>query len=83
MFVCNNCGEVFDEPATYEECVGEYWGQPAYETWAVCPSCKDEDFTEYDEYERCWAESAYDDQDCEMCPHNYECSGYKGDDEDD
>ena len=28
------------------------------------------------EYERCWATGEYEDQDCELCPHNSECSGY-------
>ena len=42
MIICGECGKRFDEDdiETYEECVGEYWGQPAYETFGICPYCK-------------------------------------------
>ena len=40
--ICLDCGEIFDEDEldSYEECVGEYWGTPAYETFGICPNCQ-------------------------------------------
>lgn len=46
MWKCHECGEEFDEPKYYQECVGEFWGAPAYETWVICPHCKSEDIEE-------------------------------------
>ena len=34
------------------------------------------------EYETCWLTGNYIDQDCELCPHKGECSGYDDEDED-
>lgn len=50
-YICLECGEIFEEPDTYTECVGEYWGQPAYEDFADCPYCHGgfKEFTEDDE----------------------------------
>lgn len=45
-YKCNDCGAEFDEPDSYRECMGECWGQPAYETFYICPVCKSEDFEE-------------------------------------
>jgi hypothetical protein len=39
MFVCLDCGNKFDEPNTYSECMGEFWGTPAYEEFDNCPYC--------------------------------------------
>lgn len=39
MYVCNDCGIKFDEPAQWQESRGEYWGTPAYETTYGCPIC--------------------------------------------
>ena len=44
MYKCNECGEEFDEPVSYPECVGEYWGAPAYQSFYMCPCCKSDDF---------------------------------------
>lgn len=41
-YVCYNCGKSFDEPRYYRECMGEFWGAPAYETFEVCPYCGDD-----------------------------------------
>lgn len=38
-FSCDYCGATFDEPVTIRECIGEYWGVPAYETYTACPCC--------------------------------------------
>lgn len=34
-----------------------------------------------DNYDHCWETGEYDDQDCNFCPYNEECSG-SSDDED-
>ena len=49
MFRCNNCEHNFYEPDTYKECMGEFWGMPAYEEFACCPLCKSDDFEEVNE----------------------------------
>lgn len=36
---CTSCGRVFDDPYDYEECVGEFWGAPAYQRFSECPYC--------------------------------------------
>lgn len=38
-YICLDCGEIFEEPHEYSECMGEFWGQPAYEDFADCPNC--------------------------------------------
>ena len=40
-YYCNNCGRFIEEEDldTREECVGEFWGRPAYEKFDVCPHC--------------------------------------------
>lgn len=49
MLKCNECGNIFDEPKMYRECVGEAWGQPAYQEFSYCPFCDSEDFDDYEE----------------------------------
>lgn len=46
---CLNCEQVFDEEDVVirEECVGEFWGSPAYERRAYCPYCG-EDAIDYE-----------------------------------
>lgn len=39
MFICYECGRVFDEPKGYSESRGEHFGFPAYEDYSGCPSC--------------------------------------------
>ena len=38
---CADCDTYFDEDElkTRQECMGEFWGSPAYETFACCPHC--------------------------------------------
>lgn len=50
MYLCNNCGEVFEEPKTVEE-HHPYGMSYAVEKWSVCPHCKDTDF---DEAKQCY-----------------------------
>lgn len=51
MFRCNYCGKFFDEPDSYKECMGEFWGAPAYEEFSCCPYCKDTNFEKFREPE--------------------------------
>ena len=53
MYRCKECGKTFDEPDSYEENMGEYWGAPAYDTFYICPFCGDEniEFVKYQDLE--------------------------------
>ena len=48
IMICNNCGATFedDEFVTETQCVGECWGQPAYESFSVAPCCGEYDCRE-------------------------------------
>lgn len=46
---CGNCGNEFDEPDIIQECMGEFWGAPAYQTFEVCPYCGEEIIEEEDD----------------------------------
>lgn len=48
-YKCNDCNCEFDEPDSYEEYMGEFWGTPAYETFYRCPYCKSDDYEEVEE----------------------------------
>ena len=52
MYICNECGAVFDEPAVEREV--HFWidGSPL-EEFSVCPECGDTDFTEAFECDGC------------------------------
>lgn len=39
MYICLECGAVFEEPETWEEGRGEFWGFPCSETVSGCPEC--------------------------------------------
>lgn len=52
MYICNNCGEVFETPATHEE-HHPYGMTSVTEYWAVCPRCREADFDEAKQCERC------------------------------
>lgn len=41
MLYCCDCDSCFDASDARErrECVGEFWGAPAYETYMECPYC--------------------------------------------
>ena len=52
MYKCIDCGAVFEEPATWEEYRGEYWGCPCSETMSGCPECRG-DYEEAVECTRC------------------------------
>lgn len=50
MFQCNECESLFYEPDTYRECMGEFWGMPAYEEFGCCPVCKSDNYEEVEEW---------------------------------
>ncbi len=54
MYYCEDCGAEFENPASYEETIGEFWGFPARETFYVCPECGSD---RYDEVENKRGES--------------------------
>lgn len=61
---CWDCGREFDEPGTYKDPRGEYWGVPCWETMPCCPYCESGDFEEIeDEDEDEEEEEEYDDED--------------------
>lgn len=45
---CENCGEVFreEDADTQQECVGDFWGSPAYMYYNACPTCGSTDLEE-------------------------------------
>ena len=70
MYYCNDCKKWFNEPETYTETVGEYWGFPAEEEFACCPHCNSWDFISKEEYEENEDEYEYkeiDDKECINC----------------
>ena len=69
MYKCIECGAIFEEPKTWEEYRGEYWGCPCSETMSGCPECRG-DYEEAVECTRCgeWCfEDELDDGLCEVC----------------
>ena len=52
MYICNNCGEIFEDCKIIEE-HHPYGMGTAAERLAVCPYCKDTNFQEAKECERC------------------------------
>lgn len=50
-YKCNDCEREFDEPESYEEYMGEFWGSPAYETFYYCPFCGSDDYEEVSDEE--------------------------------
>ena len=51
MYYCTNCGRWVEDLKEYRECVGEFWGAPAYETFWCCPHCGSDEVLDRDEYE--------------------------------
>lgn len=47
MFKCCECGCIFEEPKSWQESRGEFWGIPCSETMYGCPNCEG-DFEEVD-----------------------------------
>lgn len=61
MYKCNDCGRVFDEPHTWKESRGEFWGQPCYETLSGCPYCESGDIDEVKGFDFQYDEGENDD----------------------
>ena len=66
MYKCVDCGAVFDEPDTWEESRGEYWGFPCTETVCGCPECRG-DYEEAFECEECGEWFFKDELEDELC----------------
>lgn len=51
MYICTECGHVFEEgeERVESDCLGECHGSPSYEKYRVCPECGGD----YDEAVRC------------------------------
>ena len=47
-YKCFDCGNEFDDPVSFEEYRGEFWGEPAYEWLSGCPVCRG-DYEEIEE----------------------------------
>lgn len=62
MFRCDKCGKIFEWPVMIKECVGEYWGIPAYDEFPYSPCCH-KDFTELEDEEEEEYESSGADSD--------------------
>ena len=52
MYICEDCGEVFEDAKTIEE-HHPYGMTYATELWAVCPHCESTNFDEAKQCERC------------------------------
>lgn len=52
MFICDTCGEIFEEPKIVKE-FHPYGDTYAEENWAVCPHCKDNNFEKAKKCSRC------------------------------
>jgi len=46
MYRCPDCGLEFETPVRVRECIGEFWGAPAYEEYSTCPRCECEHYEE-------------------------------------
>ncbi len=53
-YKCNECEAEFNEPDSYSECMGEFWGMPAYEYFDCCPVCKSDDIEELKYIDDTW-----------------------------
>lgn len=48
-YVCLDCGKTFDYRYRWEDHVGDFWGQPAYETRYSCPYCHSDEIVTTEE----------------------------------
>ncbi len=39
MYICDECGNEFDQPVKFKEPRGEHFGTPAFEEMYGCPFC--------------------------------------------
>ena len=68
MFICHECGEVFEEPKIIEE-HHPYGMTYATEEWAVCPHCGENNFDKAKKCSMCGEYVAEVDEEelCEVC----------------
>lgn len=67
MLICDDCKRVFERPNGVREKVGEYWGQPAYQTVDVCPFCHSDSISEAVKCEICGEYYTRDEMDGDVC----------------
>ena len=63
-----------NELGSYSECVGEFWGSPAYQSFAVCPYCGSEEIVEAMECKVCgtvYPEDEIHGAVCDECLNKY------------
>lgn len=74
LYKCDNCGEVCyeEELGSYQECVGEFWGAPAYETFSCCPRCGSDEVYEWDEDKERYLDDYFNDDDAEAETEYYD-----------
>jgi hypothetical protein len=67
MYICNSCGELFEECEIVEE-HHPYGEGSAVEVWVVCPHCGDNDFDKAEKCSRCgeYVAETYDGL-CDIC----------------
>lgn len=58
MYYCVDCEQWFETPKFYEECVGEFWGAPAYMSFDICPNCSSDNILDEDEYYKEYGEES-------------------------
>ncbi|MBR5089550.1 MAG: hypothetical protein IK093_08980 [Ruminiclostridium sp.] len=63
MYRCERCGREFDEPGTYKDYRGEYWGVPCWEDMPCCPYCESGDFDNIESEEYAWPEEEEEEYD--------------------
>ena len=64
---CYECEEFFDEPKAQRELMGECCGQPAYDTFWVCPECGSHDIEDGHPCDICGEPARKNDRYCECC----------------
>lgn len=67
MYLCANCGQMFDFPDVVDDFTSEFWGGIVRHTTTVCPSCGSDDFDEMDKCEVCGEYIAPGEELCENC----------------
>lgn len=67
MYLCANCGRMFDSPEEVEDFTSEFWGATVRHFTTVCPNCGSDDFDEMDKCDVCGEEIAPGEDLCENC----------------
>lgn len=77
LFVCIECGHLFEKPLMWKEDMGEYFGFPTYEEYWGSPCCYG-NYTEAKLCDKCgeWIADDYfkigNQRYCQNCCHQYE-----------